>query len=147
MRSNRGITLIELLAALVISALVVALASRIYLNGHREFLARVFESDRLTTLVRAKGTLHEVLRGEVAHCRNEQLILVGGSLDSSQDVAVGLKARFPGVDSITFRCFEVDEVRGELVEWRERFQPQLIEYRMVLNTRGRRDKLEGSVLK
>lgn len=144
-RGHRGLTLIELLAALVISALAVALASRLYLTGHKEFLARVFETDRLSALVRVKGSLHQALAGAVARCGRGSLSLATDSADA--DMADWLKARFPEADSMVFRCFEVDARDGELVEWKDRFQPQLVEYRVVLRTRGKRDELKGSVLR
>lgn len=140
---TKGVTLIELVVAVVISALVVTLASRLFLTGQKEFLARVFETDRLSALLRLKGNLQSALRGEVERCEGGRLRL---DLDSGgTDLGACIKARFPEADSLDFRCYEVDGDR--LSEWKGRFQPQLVEYRISLKTRGRVDRLEGSVLK
>lgn len=144
-RGQRGLTLVELIAALVISALAVALASRLYLTGHREFLARVFETDRLSAQIRLKGSLHQALAGEVTRCGRGALSLATDSV--AADLSAWVKARFPEADSMAFRCLELDARGGELVEWKDRFQPQLVEYRVVLRTRGKRDELKGSVLR
>lgn len=144
-RGDKGLSLVELLAAMVISALVVALASRLFMSGQMEFLARVFETDRLSALVRLKGALHQALAAEVVRCGGGKLALVGDTAKS--DLSAWVKRRFPDADSITFRCFETNAGGDGLVEWKERFQPQLVEYRITLRTRGRDDRLEGSILK
>lgn len=145
LRGSRGVTLIELIVAIVISALVVGLASRLFLTGQREFLARVFESDRLSGLVRLKGALHQALRGEVTRCADGRLYIAKDGEES--EMAALLKARFPESDSLDFRCYEVDAGGDKLVEWKGRFQPQLVEYRVSLKTRKIVDRLEGSVLR
>lgn len=142
---EKGMTLVELLAALVISALVVALASRLFLAGHNQFLARVFETDRLSAMVRLKGALHHTLQGEIGGCESGRLLLMDG--DVKKDLAAFLKERFPETDSLQFKCYETGSDGGDLVEWKQRFQPQLVEYRILLKTRKAQDWLEGSVLK
>ena len=143
--TQRGITLVELLAALVISALVVTLASRILLTGQRQYLARMFETDRLSALLRMKGALHQALGGRIAACGSGRLALDTDSTDL--DLAAWFKARHPGADSLVFECLEVDEALTELVAWKGRFQPHLVAYRACLEVRGRTDCLAGSVLK
>ena len=142
---QRGITLVELIAAMVISALVVTLASRVFLTGQKEYLARVFDTDRISALVRLKGALHQSLGGNIATCDGGRITLATDSADL--DLAAWLEARHPEADSLVFKCLEVEEGRGEPAEWKGRFQPQLVEYRACLEIRGRRDCLSGSVLK
>lgn len=142
---EKGLTLVELLAALVISALVVALASRLFLSGHNQFLARVFETDRLSAMVRLKGALHHALQGGIGGCESGRLQLKDG--DVKTDLATFLKERFPGADSLEFRCYETGSDGADLVEWKQRFQPQLVEYRILIRTRKAEDWLVGSVLK
>lgn len=145
LRGSRGVTLIELIVAIVISALVVGLASRLFLTGQREFLARVFESDRLSALVRLKGAVYQGLQGEVSRCAEGKVYLGHDSGDT--EMGAWLKGRFPSADSLDFRCFEVDAGGDKLIEWKGRFQPQLVEYRISLKTRKIVDRLEGSVLR
>jgi hypothetical protein len=136
---------VELLAAVVLSALVVALAGRLYLGGQREFLARVFESDRLSDMIRLKGTLRQALRADIGRCEGGRLQLASDT--GAADLAALVKARFPGADSLEFKCYEVDAAGDGLREWKTRFQPRLIEYRVSLRTRGRSDRVEGSFLR
>lgn len=142
-RNERGMTLLEVIAALVISALVIALASRLFLTGQSQFLERVFESDRLSGQVRLKGALRQALEGEVLGCESGALRLKG----EEKDLAASIKERFPGADSLEFHCRETSQDGESLVKWAQRFQPQLVEYRLVLLTRGKKDRLEGSILK
>lgn len=142
--SRRGVTLVELLAAMVLSALVVTLASRLYLGGHREFLARLFESDRLSDMIRLKGTLRQAFRADIGRCEGGRLQLASDT--GAVDLAALVKARFPGADSLAFECYEVDAAGDGLQAWKTRFQPQLIEYRVTLRKRGGADRLEGSFL-
>jgi hypothetical protein len=137
--------LVELLAAVVLSALVVALASRLFLGGQREYLARVFETDRLSDMIRLKGTLRQALRADIGRCEGGRLQLATDT--GAVDLAALVKARFPSADSLDFRCFETDAAGDGLTDWRERMQPQLVEYRIVLRTRGKSDRLEGSFLR
>lgn len=143
--SQRGVTLVELLAALVISALVVTLASRLLLTGQKQYLERLFETDRISALVRMKGALHQALGRPIATCGAGRVALATDSTDL--DLAVWLETRYPEADSMVFKCLEVDQGGGELREWQGRFQPQLVEYRACLAVRGRKDCLAGSVLK
>lgn len=143
--SRSGVTLVELVAAVVISALVVALASRVFLSGQKEFLARVFETDRLSDLVRLKGVLHRALGGRIERCEGGKMALATDS--AALDLNGWIKTRFPEADSLVFRCLEADVARGELTEWKGRFQPRLVEYRACLKMRGRAECLVGSVLK
>lgn len=143
--AEQGVTLVELLAAIVLSALVVALASRLFLGGQREFLARVFETDRLSDMIRLKGTLRQALRADISRCEGGGLHLASDT--GAVDLAAHVKARFPGADTLAFRCFEIDAAGDGLTDWKERMQPRLVEYRIVLRTRGKPDRLEGSFLR
>ena len=67
-RGELGVTLVELLAALLISAIIVAAASRIFLSGNRQYLLRTAESQRLEELHRLKGVLQGLLKREVETC-------------------------------------------------------------------------------
>lgn len=133
MESQRGVTLVELLAA------------RIFLTGQKQYLERLFETDRISGLVRLKGALHHALGRRIATCGAGRLALDTDSTDL--DLAAWLKTRHPGADSLAFRCLELGSGLSELVDWQGRFQPQLVEYRACLTVRGRRDCLTGSVLK
>lgn len=145
MKRSHGVTLVELLSALVISAIVVTLISRVYLSGHREFLGRLLESDQLTALVKAKRTLDKALMGKINHCKSGHLGLVISS--TKTDMETWLHSKIPTITSSSFHCFERDEATGEIVEWSGRFQPQLVEYRVQLVSKNKSDWLEGSVLK
>jgi prepilin-type N-terminal cleavage/methylation domain-containing protein len=128
---KRGVTLVELLAALVISALVVTLASRIFLSGNREFLRRVAGSEELARQYRIKARLHHLFEGTVASC---------------SDGAARLKSE-GAVDSLFVKCLVVDTGGKALVPWDGSGQPQLVEYRVVIRGRYGPVRLEGSVLK
>lgn len=148
--AQAGVTLVELMAAIMLSALAVALASRLLLSGQNQFLARVFETDRLSALVRLKGALHQALAGEIVRCEGGRLTLGEGAPSGAaarEDMAAWVKRRFPGADSVVFRCYELAAGGDGLVEWKTRFQPQLVEYGVTLRNRGKADRLEGSVLR
>jgi prepilin-type N-terminal cleavage/methylation domain-containing protein len=147
-RGQRGVTLVELLAALVVSALVVVLATRIFLSGNRQFRDRSDQSDRLSTLFRLKSSMQSVLRAEITRCASGGLWLRDDSAQGGgKEIGALLKARFPGIESMDVRCFETSPPPLELVEWQKRFQPNLVEYRIYIRQSGKRDSLSGSWIK
>jgi prepilin-type N-terminal cleavage/methylation domain-containing protein len=143
--AQKGITLVELLAALVISAFVVVMASRIFLSGNRQFFERFIESDRLGELHRLKGALQGVLKRDVARCASGRLWLAEG--EGEQELSELLKPRFPGMSGSEIRCFEISPDGHSLVEWRDRFQPSLIEYSIRMQRKAGTDTLAGSWIK
>ena len=135
----------ELLAAMAISAIVIALAARIFLSGHREFLGRAEESGRLAGLYRAKSAVRHALRGEIVRCEGGRLWL--REEEGEKDFEEWFKARFPEADSLDFRCFEAEEGADSLAPWHSLAQPALVEYRLALGKGAKRDVLAGSWLK
>ncbi len=144
-RAERGVTLVELLAALVISAFIVVMASRIYLGGHFQFLRRIWEAERLETRYRLKGMLQGALKEEVARCTGGKLWLRGTGPEKEMDGL--LRVRFPEYSVATFLCLEPAPDSASLVEWKGRFQPKLVEYQVVLKSHGAADTLVGSCIK
>lgn len=144
-RGSRGVTLVELLAALLISGFVVVLAGRIFLSGNRQYLQRFSESERLAALYRVKAGVQGALNGEVERCSGGKLWLRSDS--GEMELAPMLKARFPGFASSDFRCFETGADSASLVEWTEWFQPRLVEYKVVLGLGAKSDTLSGSLVK
>jgi hypothetical protein len=47
----------------------------------------------------------------------------------------------------SFRCLETGPGHETLVEWKDWFQPRLIEYQVILKTNGVSDTLKGSWIK
>jgi type II secretory pathway component PulJ len=139
------VTLIELLAALVISAIVIALVSRVFLSGHRQYLTRLLESEQLTEAIHLKRALNKTLQAKILECKSGRLKVRMNEQD--QGLETWLKAEFPKTDSVSIKCFEWDETLEKLVPWESRFQPQLIEYRVLIGEGGPLNILEGSVLK
>jgi prepilin-type N-terminal cleavage/methylation domain-containing protein len=142
---QRGITLIELLAALLITGFIVVIASRIFISGNRQFLLRSSESQSLERLHRVKSILQAALKGDVETCSS-------GSIGFRSDSIAGdgfdfLKRRVPELESAEFLCLEPDRDGTSLVEWKTGFQPGLIEYRLILNRKDKRDTLAGSWIK
>lgn len=147
-KGERGITLIELLAALLITGFVVAIASRIFISGNRQFLLRASESHSLEDLHRLKSVVQAVLKREVEGCASGPLVLKRDSGDGKGDDAAALiKVRVPELETAVFRCLETDRNGTSLVDWKDGIQPGLIEYRLVLNRKGKRDTLSGSWIK
>ena len=142
---QRGITLVELLAALVISAFVVVMATRIFLSGNRQFLERSAESDRLGGLYRLKGAVQAALKREVARCASGKLWVLESGIE--KELPELLKSRFAGVAGSEIRCLEVSTDGHSLVEWQDRFQPRLIEYRIQVKTGSKTDTLAGYWIK
>jgi hypothetical protein len=142
---SRGVTLVELLAALLTSGFVVALASRIFLSGNREYLQRFSESERLAVLYRIKAGVQGALIGEVERCSGGKLWLRSDS--GEMELAPMLKAHYPGMASADFRCFETGADSSSLGEWTEGFQPRLVEYKVVLRQGAKSDTLAGSMVK
>ena len=144
-KGENGVTLVELLAALAISAVVVTLASRIFLSSNQQFLARALESDRLKSLYLLKATLQNSLRTEMTRCESGQLWLrVDGA---EKELLPILKTRFSAVQSADFLCWEKTGGPISLVPWKDAFQPALVEYRIVLSASGTTDTLMGSLIK
>jgi prepilin-type N-terminal cleavage/methylation domain-containing protein len=149
---QRGVTLIELLAALLITGFIVAIASRIFISGNRQFLLRSSESHSLEQSHRVKSVLQAILKREVEKCASGSMELKRGSDPEGsgadgEDVAALLKTRVPELESAAFRCLETDREGTSLVEWMDGFQPGLIEYRLILDRKGKRDTLAGSWVK
>lgn len=145
MNRERGITLIELLAALLISGFVILMASRIFLSGNRQFLLRSSESRRLEELFRLKAVVQGILKREVVQCGGGRLSLREG--DGSADAEALIKGHFPDLTSAVFRCLETGAGHEALVEWKDWFQPRLIEYQVMLKSKGVADTLKGSWIK
>jgi type II secretory pathway component PulJ len=146
MNRERGITLIELLAALLISGFVILMASRVFISGNRQFLLRSSESRRLEELYRLKAVVQGILKREVVGCAGGRLSLREG--DGSADAGTLIKGHFPDCTGAVFRCLETGRQGDEaLVEWKEWFQPRLIEYQVVMKRKGMADTLSGSWIK
>ncbi|HKP95158.1 MAG TPA: hypothetical protein VJ385_05310 [Fibrobacteria bacterium] len=143
--SGAGVTLVELLAALVVSAFIVVMASRIFLSGNLRFLQRTTESERLGALYRLKGAIHGAFRRDVERCASGRLWLRED--DGESEMAALLKERFPGLAGSEFHCLEPAPDGASLREWKDRFQPALVEYRLVLEKNGKADTLAGSWIK
>lgn len=143
---SRGMTLIELLAALLISGFVVSMAGRIFLSGNAQFVKRSADSERLSTLYGLKAALRGALRGEVSRCGAGTVWLKGKSGET--DLLVLLKKKTPELADGKFRCLEPDAAGTALQEWREAIQPPLVEYRLLLKKKkGEDDSLSGSWLR
>jgi prepilin-type N-terminal cleavage/methylation domain-containing protein len=142
---QRGITLIELLAALVIAGFVVIMASRVFLAGNRQFLLRSSESQRLEEFYRLKGFTQGLLKRDVERCEAGKLSIRADGGEA--DVETLLKQHFPELTKAVFHCLEAATDRSSLVDWKDGFQPKLIEYRIDLKRNGKPDSLEGSWIK
>ena len=142
---QRGITLIELLAALLIAGFVIVMASRIFLAGNRQFLLRSAESQRLEEFYRLKAYIQGWLKSDVEQCGAGKLSVRadGGAVD----LEGAIKKHYPDLTKAVFRCLEAAPDKGSLVEWKDGFQPQLIEYRLELGRKEKSDFLEGSWVK
>lgn len=142
---EKGVTLIELLSALVVSAFVVAMASRIFLSGHAQFVRRSEESEKIALFYRLKVEVEAGLKEEIAACSGGKLTLL---TDSSQvDLGDRLRARLPGLTEARFACLEPDPTGTGLQEWKDAAQPALIEYGLRVRVRGQVDSLTGSWLR
>jgi type II secretory pathway component PulJ len=142
---ERGITLIELLAALLISGFVILMASRIFISGNRQFLLRSSESRRLEELHRLKAVVQGDFARDVVECAAGRLSLREG--DGTVGAEKLIKAHVPGLTGASFRCLETGPGHETLVEWKDWFQPRLIEYQVMLKTNGVLDTLSGSWIK
>jgi prepilin-type N-terminal cleavage/methylation domain-containing protein len=142
---SRGMTLIELLAALLISGFVVSMAGRIFLSGNAQFVKRSADSERLSTLYGLKAALRGALRGEVSRCAGGTLWLKDKSVEI--DLLTLLRKKTPELADGKFRCLEPDAAGTALQDWREAIQPPLVEYRLLLKLKGEADSLSGSWLR
>lgn len=140
-----GVTLIELLAALVVSAFVVAMASRIFLSGQAQFVRRSAESEKIALCYRLKGEVEAGLNNEILACSGGKLALLN---DSGQvDLGDRLRTRLPALTEARFDCLEPDSTGTALQVWKDGAQPALIEYGLRLRVRGQVDSLSGSWLR
>jgi len=140
-----GLTLIELLAALVVSAFVVAMASRIFLSGHAQFVRRSAESERIALCYRLRAEVEAGLKGEILACSGGGLSLLS---DTGQvDFGGRLRSRLPALTEVRFECLETDPAGAALQAWKDAAQPALIEYGLRIRVRGQDDSLTGSWLR
>jgi hypothetical protein len=144
-RGETGVTLIELLAALIVSAFVVAMASRIFLSGHAQFVSRSTDSEKMALFYRLKAEAEAGLKGDILSCSGGRLTL---RTDSGQvDLGDRLRARLPALTQARFDCLEPDSSGSSLQEWAASAQPALIEYLLRVRVRGKDDSLSGSWLR
>ena len=140
-----GVTLIELLAALVVSAFVVAMASRIFLSGHAQFVRRSAESEKIALCYRLKAEVEAGLKGEVLACSGGKIAF---QTDTGEiDLGDRLRARLPALTDARFACLEPDSAGTVLQTWKDAAQPALIEYDLRIRVRGQDDLLSGSWLR
>jgi prepilin-type N-terminal cleavage/methylation domain-containing protein len=140
-----GLTLIELLAAMVVSAFVVAMASRIFLSGHAQFVRRSAESEKIALFYRLKAEVEAGLKGEIQECSGGKLALL---TDSGQvDLATRLRARLPALTEARFDCLEPDATGSGLQAWKDADQPALVDYNLRVKVREQADSLTGSWLR
>jgi prepilin-type N-terminal cleavage/methylation domain-containing protein len=144
-KRQAGLTLIELLAALVVSGFVVAMASRIFLSGHAQFVKRSAEAETLAAFYRLKAEVGGALRNEIRSCSGGRLTLRSDS--GSFDLGTRLSGRLPALAEARFLCLEPDGDGADLQEWKDADQPALVEYHLEVRTRGRIDSLDGSWLR
>jgi prepilin-type N-terminal cleavage/methylation domain-containing protein len=142
---NKGVTLVELLAAMVVSALVVALASRIYLSGHHELVRRITESEDLDRLYRLKAHLRKELAGEISKCDAGGIKLRADKKEI--DLFMVLHVKFPTLDTLRVACLVADTLQAKMVPWAGTGQPQIVEYEAHLAQARGMDWLRGSVLR
>ena len=141
---SRGVTLIELLAALLISAIVVAVAGRIFLSGHAQFMKRSADSAKLGSFYRSKRIVEAALKSEVVRCEGGRLWLRRNGVESELEAEV--KKHDRAVKDAEFRCLEAAADGATLQPWKDGAQPRLVEYRLRFKTGGDVDSLSGSFL-
>lgn len=144
-KSQNGVTLVELLAALLVSGLVLVIASRIFLSGKHQFLSRTADSKKIETLFHLKKVLQSALNGEIEECLGGKLTLRQASTHS--DLQMILKKKFPEILTANLHCLEVSSDQTSLVDWKLGFQPRLVEYTIILKNKGNLDTLLGSWIK
>jgi hypothetical protein len=137
--------LVELLAALLLTGFIVAMASKLFLSGTIQFLHRATESRRLGDMYRLKGMIQGALKGDVTRCSSGKLWLRKG--DSEKELSEAIKKHFPDMVAARFICLEAASGGTGLGEWKERFQPSLVEYSVVLGKGAKADTLAGSWIK
>ena len=54
---------------------------------------------------------------------------------------------YPDIKSLAFTCLEADTLQSRMVEWKDRFEPQLIEYIGTWKSKGAERMIFGSWLK
>ena len=140
-----GVTLIELLAALVVSAFVVAMAGRIFLAGHAQFARRSAESEKVALCYRLKAEVEAGLKGEIGACVGGKIALMTDS--GRVDLGDRIRGRLPALAEARFECLEPDASGAGLQAWKDAAQPALVEYGLHFRVRGQVDSLAGSWLR
>jgi prepilin-type N-terminal cleavage/methylation domain-containing protein len=142
---KRGVTLLELLVALVISAIVISYASYIFLSGNHQYINRLMESGRIAQLFRIKTGIVKSLEDPIEKCEDGKILIVQDS--GKIELNIKLKTQFPIIDSLVFHCLEMDSDSLSFRDWKEGNQPRLVEYRAFITEKNVRDSLSGSVAK
>jgi prepilin-type N-terminal cleavage/methylation domain-containing protein len=142
---KKGLTLVELLAALVISSIVVALAGRIFLSGNKGMAERANDSDRLEKLFSVKTHMQNLLTRPFLKCDREEVTVQIGR--NKINLQKEIRRKFPFADSLEIKCLVADTATKSFRPWNGIGQPQLVEYQVSINGKKSIDKLEGSVLK
>ncbi len=140
---QKGLTLLELLAALTISSMAILIGAQIFGWNQNQFYFRMRESEFLQRQYLLQETVRGQLKHEIVSCKSDHLVV--WNKKEEWEVVTALRKRFPGLETLTFNCIEVDE-HGALILWNSGIQPKLVEYEWIFTHKGLRQSHRGSWL-
>ncbi len=142
-KNNKGYTLIELMIALGLIGIVLALSSSYFLSANSQFLNRMKGSDNYKQQVLLQIEMDKALRREIQDCNFGNLKFT----DDSPNFLSNLKGKYPQIKELKFYCYELNLDKEKLQTWKLLPQPELVEYNVSWNYNGKDIQLVGSVLK
>ncbi|MGL1934453.1 MAG: prepilin-type N-terminal cleavage/methylation domain-containing protein [Fibrobacterales bacterium] len=124
--SQRGVTLIELMAAIAVSAIVLTLLGQLFLQSQKEYSSRMSESWQFQKQYLIEKTINKALYSDFEECSFGKIKVK--TLKSTVNESIYQK--FPEVEAITFKCFELDPDLGIVQDWKFAIKPDLVKYQI-----------------
>jgi prepilin-type N-terminal cleavage/methylation domain-containing protein len=143
--STKGMTLLELIVALALSSIVISLCAMMYLKSTGQFHRRVHDSRLLQTWHLVNTHVDNSLKKKIDKCAFGRVYYFSDS--GVVDIKEELIERFPGLETINFRCYELDRFTGNLVTWGMKENPDLIEYMGNLKGDVVNRRISGSIMR
>lgn len=128
-KNNHGFTLVELIVAMGIAAILLSIATGVYIQGLKYFKMRMAEASTFRELVLMDKLIKKKVSSKVHDCDfgKIEVEVDGGPIE----LAEMLKSKFKIVKDIKFECLEIEPDTKKLRSWKNTYQPDVINYELT----------------